>query len=275
MLSTILRDAPRIRGARDLEARARRKHADHGGTFAQHRAYTHGDDLRMLDWNVYARTGELFLKQLEDDDRRTATLLIDVSPSMDAGPPRRVGALRLAAILGGLALVRLDGLRIVASDRCVALQGATAVERLLDVLATLPVRAVDPLDLAALPLQQRFLGRFGWISDFAEPDTFVTALRLLRLHGRAVTGWLPSIADDQLPNVGGVVRLLDPETGREETLVVDGELRRALEDELRMLARRQDALFRGAGYPLVRFPLPASDDYRAGAWFERRWTVRL
>ena len=212
MLATILRDAPRIRGARDLEARANRRSLGEGGTFARHRAYSEGDDLRYLDWNVYARTGDLFLKQLEVEDHRTLNLIVDSSGSMDAGP-RRTGALRLAAILGGLALVRLDGLRLYGEGRLHVLQGAVSVNRLLDLLASLRLDDAAPIDIASVPLRTRCAGRFAWISDFAEPDAFAPALRLLRLHGRRVTGWLPSLVDDRLPPSTGIDRLRDPETG--------------------------------------------------------------
>ena len=48
-----------------------------------------------------------------------------------------------------------------------------------------------------------------------------------------------------------------------------------MEDELRLLARQQDAVFAEAGLPLVRFPLPDARDYRVTSWFDTAWTSRL
>ena len=88
-LRQILRRAPQISGTREREAQGRRKMMGQSGSFAGHRAYYDGDDLRYVDWNAYARTGELFLKVLEEDDRRTLTVCLDCSASMATGDPLR------------------------------------------------------------------------------------------------------------------------------------------------------------------------------------------
>jgi uncharacterized protein (DUF58 family) len=277
LLRAILARAPRIRAMRDVERRARRRALAAAGTFAGHRAYSEGDDVRLVDWNAYARTGELFVKLLEEEDRRTLTLLVDRTPSMLAGdPPRARAALRLAAILGGLALARLDGLHLVLGhDDVHTFQGAPALPQLLDLLGAARIGPQSPLQLAQVPLARGWLGRLCWVSDFAEPDAFAPALRLLRRHGRGTVGWLPQIADDRLPQVGGWVRVRDLESGREQALLVDAELRAALEAELRLLQRHQDAVFAEVGAALVRFPVPAEGDFRPGSWFQGAWTARL
>src|SRR5262245_8745681 len=50
--------------------------------FAQHREYVPGDDIRHIDWKVYARTGRYFLKQYEEETNFVTSLLVDVSESM-------------------------------------------------------------------------------------------------------------------------------------------------------------------------------------------------
>src|SRR5690606_3663594 len=65
MLAEILRRAPRLRGGTTQSLRTRRRVRGESGTFSGHRAYTSGDDLRSVDWNVYARSDELYLKVLE------------------------------------------------------------------------------------------------------------------------------------------------------------------------------------------------------------------
>lgn len=58
-----------------------------GGTadFAQHRPYTAGDDLRLLDWKAWAKSDRLYVKEFEDETNLRATLLLDASASMNYG----------------------------------------------------------------------------------------------------------------------------------------------------------------------------------------------
>src|SRR5919201_4842485 len=73
--------------------------------FADYRDYTLGDDLRQLDWNVYARLERLFVKLFVEEEDVTVTLLLDASKSMAAGSPSKlVFAKRAAAALGYIAL---------------------------------------------------------------------------------------------------------------------------------------------------------------------------
>ncbi|MHC4403560.1 MAG: DUF58 domain-containing protein, partial [Planctomycetota bacterium] len=53
--------------------------------FLQHREYTRGDDPRFVDWKVWARQDRLYVKQFEEDTNLRATLLVDVSGSMQYG----------------------------------------------------------------------------------------------------------------------------------------------------------------------------------------------
>jgi len=56
-----------------------------GLTFSDYRRYTPGDDVRLIDWRVYARTDEHFIKQYEADRDLTVHVLLDTSASMDFG----------------------------------------------------------------------------------------------------------------------------------------------------------------------------------------------
>src|SRR5688572_26741477 len=53
--------------------------------FADYRNYSHGDDLRQLDWNVYARLERLFIKLFVEEEDVTVHILVDASRSMDYG----------------------------------------------------------------------------------------------------------------------------------------------------------------------------------------------
>ena len=55
--------------------------------FAEYRAYNEGDDLRYVDWNVYARTDRTYIKRFQGETNTTINLLLDTSASMDFGDP--------------------------------------------------------------------------------------------------------------------------------------------------------------------------------------------
>jgi uncharacterized protein (DUF58 family) len=67
--------------------------------FHDYRAYTPGDDLRYLDWNLLARLGRPFVKEFAREEAGTVYLLLDATPSMGLGvPPKYTFARRLAAL---------------------------------------------------------------------------------------------------------------------------------------------------------------------------------
>ncbi|NUN50210.1 MAG: DUF58 domain-containing protein, partial [Candidatus Brocadiae bacterium] len=77
--------------------------------FRGFRAYTPGDDLRSVDWNVFARLGRLHVKEFAAERDLEAHIAVDVSASMDFHG-KRDQALAVAAVLGTVALSRGDTL---------------------------------------------------------------------------------------------------------------------------------------------------------------------
>ena len=73
--------------------------------FADYRVYEPGDDLRHVDWNIYARLDRLFIKLFHTDEGLPLVLLIDNSRSMEFGSPTKLTcAKQIAAALGYIAL---------------------------------------------------------------------------------------------------------------------------------------------------------------------------
>jgi uncharacterized protein (DUF58 family) len=271
LLHTLLAQPSPIAGARDERQRARRALLSQSGTFTGHRPYVRGDDLRRLDWAAYARSGELHVKQLEEEDRRSALVLLDLSPRLLAGePPRRLAALRLAAILGALSLQQLDGLCIAAPGAgalsLATFTGPSALPSLLRHLDGLPVVEAAPEQVIDLVLQRGVPGRVHWLSDFARPKAAERPLLALRRRGAKVTGWLPALAADRQPPASGYLRLADPATGEELVVPIDAAFAQELGRQLALLARQQELLFAAAGAPLVRWPAPAAADFSLAAW---------
>lgn len=74
--------------------------------FDDYRPYVTGDDLRHIDWNVLARLDRFFLKLFKEEEDLGVSILVDNSPSMDAGDPNKaIFAHRLAMALGYVAIV--------------------------------------------------------------------------------------------------------------------------------------------------------------------------
>jgi uncharacterized protein (DUF58 family) len=194
LLPALLGQTAQFRGARDQAQRARRAVLSQSGTFVGHRPYARGDDLRRLDWAAYARTGALFTKQLEEEERRTAAVLLDLSASLLVGAvPRRLAMLRLAAVVGGLALAHLDGLVVVAPGAGpLALANFTGIGQLaalLQHLEALPVATAGPEQAVELLLRRGLPGRVHWLGDFAVPAAHELPLAALRRRGVRVTAW--------------------------------------------------------------------------------------
>ena len=90
--------------------------------FRQHRQYTSGDDLRYVDWKVWAKQDRYYVKQFEEDTNLRCTFLVDVSGSMQygAGPMNKYEyACTIAASLAYLALRQQDAVGCVAFDEAV------------------------------------------------------------------------------------------------------------------------------------------------------------
>ncbi|MDA1049546.1 MAG: DUF58 domain-containing protein [Planctomycetota bacterium] len=98
-----------------LLAQRRTMQLGSGIEFSDHREYAAGDDFRYLDWNVYARLGDLLLKRFQEEQDLHVYLLLDCSRSMAFGnPPKFDLARRLVAALAYIALADLDRISVLA-----------------------------------------------------------------------------------------------------------------------------------------------------------------
>ncbi|MCO6045538.1 DUF58 domain-containing protein [Aeoliella sp. ICT_H6.2] len=98
-----------------LLAQRRTKQLGGGIEFADHREYTPGDDLRYLDWNIYARYGDVLLKRFQEEEDLHVYILLDVSQSMSIASQEKFDyARRIAAALAYIALADMDRVSIYA-----------------------------------------------------------------------------------------------------------------------------------------------------------------
>src|ERR1700674_4350255 len=92
-----------------MKGERRSKRRGQSVEFADYRNYVVGDDLRFLDWNLYARLDRLFIRLFMEEKDLHFTTLLDNSLSMDFGWPTKLHyAKQVAAALGFIGLVNLD-----------------------------------------------------------------------------------------------------------------------------------------------------------------------
>ena len=163
--------------------------------FAEHRAYEPGDDLRRVDWRLFARTDRYFVKQFEADSNANCVVALDVSTSMRYG---RGGISKLdygrylAASLLYFSHTQRDRLGLVTFDRNVIEYVPASAKHLEYALTALDrIGAPGPGSLAAplLTTTER-LHRRGIvivISDlYEEADAVASAIKPLRFRGHDV-----------------------------------------------------------------------------------------
>src|ERR1700674_863229 len=92
-----------------MKGERRSKRKGQSVEFADYRNYVVGDDLRFLDWNLYARLDRLFIRLFMEEEDLHVYLLVDNSLSMDFGSPSKLHfAKQIAAALGFIGLVNMD-----------------------------------------------------------------------------------------------------------------------------------------------------------------------
>jgi uncharacterized protein (DUF58 family) len=160
--------------------------------FAEHRAYTSGDDIRRVDWRLYARTDRYYVKQYEADTNTNFTVLLDISRSMkfsSGGVSKQEYASYLAACLAYLATRQRDRVGIITFDEDIVTHVPASAKHFDMVLHTLDrAKAEKPGHLSApLTKMAEHFKRRGillLISDFYdEPEAILEAIKPLRFLG--------------------------------------------------------------------------------------------
>lgn len=202
-----------------MKGERRSKRKGESVEFADYRNYVVGDDLRFLDWNIYARLERLFLKLFLEEEDLHVSILIDVSKSMDWGAPSKgLYAKRVAAALAYIGLVNYDRVSLFAfSDSLSAEQtgvrGRRLMRQVVQFLRGLPLGGASDFAAAArqLAIRQRQPGVLIVLSDFFDKGGFETGLRYL--IGRKLDVYAVQILspDEINPPLDGDMRLIDIE----------------------------------------------------------------
>ncbi len=204
--------------------------------FQDYREYQPGDDLRFIDWGIYARTDRLTVKLYREEVTPHLDLILDGSLSMNLADTAKAAAVaRLAALLATAA-------GNAQCTQAVWLSGE-GFQRLPN--DTLPPSAWDRLELASrrtpeqsleiLPPKFRRLGVRIFVSDLLWPGDPLHLLRRLR-DGAASLFVIQLLArDDATPPEHGNLRVVDSETGDESEIYIDSGIAKQYADNLARL----------------------------------------
>lgn len=188
--------------------------------FADYREYVAGDELKRVDWNLYARFKKLYLKLFVDERQLHHRIYFDTSASMDWGTPSKAyTALRLGAALGFLAVQAMDRVTFyrISGETCHDISGTVigkdAFYRAADQLETLTFEGRTKLGKAINNANET--GAIGGISvlisDFLTDDSWQEAVDLMIQKRREVHLVQVLSRDEISPEILGKFTLRDPE----------------------------------------------------------------
>lgn len=203
-----------------------------GLLFKEHRIYAPGDDIRSIDWKVYARTDDLYLKTYEEERNLTVHVIVDFSASMNFG--KSISKFDYAAMLGvGFAYLAMkenekfqfstfsDGLKVFQSKR-----GMGQLIAMVDHLNSIKTKGQSKLK-DAMQQYRKSMGTRAMvvlISDFLIPiEEINSALYMLGDHEIKIIQVLDPVEKEL--NLQGDFKLKDSETGARMRTYVSPRLR--------------------------------------------------
>ena len=232
--------------------------------FAEYRAYTPGDDLRHVDWNLFARTERTYLKRYRGETNSQLTILLDASNSMkytSHAVTKMDYARYTAAALFYLSIHNQRdpaGLIIFDDEVRNYIRPSTRQGQLYRLLGGLEQAEPRARTDFAKPLThfQEFLNRRGIVlifSDFYDsPETIVKTIEPLRFHGSEVVLFHILDPKEIHPDLRGPSILVDLETEQRLEVIPDyirGPYRQKMDNHLEQMRDRTRAA--GMGYHLL------------------------
>ncbi len=234
--------------------------------FSDYRPYGVGDDIRYVDWNVFARLDRLYLKLFVDEEDLCLHLLVDASASMEYGRPTKlVYATRLATALAYVGLMNYERVGVAVVREGIAEGWTTARGRgqvfpVMEFLSRVRPSGRTALSegLAAYALRSKEAGLAVVVSDLLDPAGHERGLKALLERRFDVHVIHVLAADEMSPSFGGDLRLADAETGELRDLTLDAEAMRTYRQRLREFLERAEQFCRGReiGYHRVMTDTP-------------------
>jgi uncharacterized protein (DUF58 family) len=254
--------------AGDMQGERRSPRRGSSVEFADFRPYTSGDDIRQIDWNLYARMERFFLKLFVAEEELTIHLLVDNTASMDWGEPNKLlYARRAAGAFGYIALSSLDRVTVTALGagavrQMPGVRGKRGALPLFDFLQKLPVGDSGSLLAACRRYvhMARNAGPLLLCSDLMDPD-WQEALRAFSSRPFEIT-ILHILAPQEIhPEIDGDFRLLDAEGGPPIEITADLDVLRRYDENLRTWRDEIESFCNGRGinYIFVDTSIPVEE----------------
>jgi uncharacterized protein (DUF58 family) len=208
--------------------------------FADFRPYAVGDDLRFLDWNLFARLDRLFLRLFLEEEDLHVYILIDNSLSMEFGNPSKLHfARQVAAALGFIGLTNMDRVVVEAFNDRIAqetapLRGRRSLWRLMSFLEGLEPAGPSDLTraLKAFSLKSSGKGVVIILSDFMDKGGYADGLRYLIARNMDVYV-IQILSQEEIdPPLTGDLKLTDVEDGDEAEVTVSAPLLKKYKETL-------------------------------------------
>jgi len=220
-----------------------------GMEFSEVRQYHYGDDIRQIDWNVTARTGDPFIKIFEEEREQTLMLCVDISPSGIFGSQNQSKmelAIEICAVLAFSAIKNSDKVGLVLfTDQIEKVvppkKGRIHVLRLIRELLTTEPEGSGTDISEALSYVNRLLNRRAIVvmaSDFQD-DEYDQQLKITNKKHDLVSIMVNDPLEDDLPDLG-LIPLTDAETGEE--ILVDTSNKRLREGYKKRRRKEKNAL---------------------------------
>lgn len=255
-----------FRGRMKGERRSKRK--GQSVEFADFRNYVPGDDLRLIDWNLYARLDQLFLKLFQEEEDLHVYAVVDCSESMNFGSPTKLHvAKQMAAALGYIGLCRADRVSVQAlgeqGGHAPVLRGRSGLWKMLQYLNE--IKSGDNVSLhngiKEFSLRNAGTGVVVLISDLMDKQGYESALRML--VGRRMDVYVMHILSPEEidPPLRGDRQLIDAEDGDQTEITINAYVLEKYKDTLQsfLTSVKQFCAKRSISYLPVRTDQPVDD----------------
>ena len=226
-----------------LQGERRSKKRGVSAEFADYRHYSHGDDLRFIDWNIYARLDRLFLKMFLEEEDLSLIIAIDTSASMHFGNPSKfVYAQKLAMALGYIGLSNQNRVTLYGCDErgvrpLTNMRGRRRTREMGQWILDLDLGEANGFENAmkTIALSRQGKGVLVVISDFLLKEGYDSGLRYLAGGGYdtfCLQVLSPEEVDPGATGLSGDLRLTDLEDGDSAEVTVSAALLKTYKENL-------------------------------------------
>lgn len=232
----------------------RSSHSGAGMEFMDYRKYQPGDDVRYVDWNVYARTGRLFVKLFHAEKDVTLHVLLDRSLSMQQPDTKFLFAKKVAAAVSYIGLANQDQVGICSFNETMGPvrspeRGKDVCLSVLKYLSDLSPGGVTNFNRALIDFAQagHKPGIAVVISDVLAPGGYEQGLKALVLSKFNLSLIQVLSPEERQPTFRGRVALTDTETGQVQFFTANRKMKQAYVKKMAAFIAGLNAFCQGKG----------------------------